>query len=248
MLNAWPALQTRHVDGWLLRTALGHTKRANAATPFYVSKIDFKELALVVRDHYRAQKIIPMFRITDLAPKGFDAYLEDEGWQFYDQSQGMIFDIPVRLNLGGSKAAMLSLEDSPSPTWVEGAGLAYEFSDWQIDALGMIVSQIKLTSAFCTVYLDKKPVGYGLAVYERGAVGLYDLAIHPDFRGQGIGRRMVGSLIHWGKSKGAEIAYLQARIANTRAIGLYENMGFRRAYLYHHRLWNGVKGYMRLTK
>jgi N-acetylglutamate synthase len=237
MLNSWPALQTRHLDGFVLRSALGHTKRSNAASPLYPSTLDFKELSLAVRDHYRAQQITPMFRITDLAPVGLDDYLDAAGWQFYDPSQGMIFDIPERMKLGGSRDVMISLEDSPSPGWVEGAGLAYEFNDHQINALGMIVSQIRLTSAFCTVYLNKQPVGYGLAVYERGAVGLYDLAILPEFRGGGIGRRMVGSLIHWGKSKGASSAYLQARVANVKAIGLYESMGFRRAYLYHHRVW-----------
>jgi ribosomal protein S18 acetylase RimI-like enzyme len=98
-----------------------------------------------------------------------------------------------------------------------------------------------LPSAYCTVYLDKKPVGYGLAVYERGAIGLYDLAIAPDQRGKGLGRRMVLSLIHWGKSKGAEMAYLQVRGANARAQALYQSLGFTTAYQYHHRVWRGLK-------
>lgn len=46
-LNAWPALQTIHYDGWILRFAYGVTKRSNSVSLIYEStlnvdaKIDF---------------------------------------------------------------------------------------------------------------------------------------------------------------------------------------------------------------
>lgn len=241
LFNSWAALQTEHVDGFLLRYANGHTKRSNAASALYPSKMDFSELALIVRDRYRAAQITPMFRITPLAPQGLDGFLEAQGWEHYDPSLGMVLEIPQRLEKAGERESIITLEEMPSHNWIEGAGLAYEFEPWQIESLGQIVSNIRLPSAYCTVYLDKKPVGYGLAVYERGAIGLYDLAILPEQRGKGLGKRMVLSLIHWGKSRGAEIAYLQVRQGNPRAVALYKSIGFTVAYEYHHRVWRGMR-------
>ena len=38
-MNAWPALQTKLYDGWVMRFAEGYTKRANSINPIYGSSI-----------------------------------------------------------------------------------------------------------------------------------------------------------------------------------------------------------------
>lgn len=233
LMNAWPALQTIHVDGWLLRMALGHTKRANAASPLHPSTIEPGELIAIVRDLYKRAGIPPMVRITPLASPGVDDALAAAGWEVFDRTTVMAAPLVDKVKGQGLDSAAVVLSEEPSPAWIEGAAEAYEFEDWQRDVLGLIVANIRVRTAFATVYVDRDPVGYGLAVAERGHVGLYDLAVSPDARGKGVGTRMVTSLMHWGRSHGAGTAYLQVRDTNAGARALYARLGFVDVYHYH---------------
>ena len=65
-----------------------------------------------------------------------------------------------------------------------------------------IVSRIRQTKAFATLDLDDEPVAWGLAVAERGYVGLYDIVVKPDLRGLGLSRTIVTELMAWGRGAG----------------------------------------------
>jgi N-acetylglutamate synthase len=232
LFNAWPALQTVHVDGWLLRMAGGHTKRSNAASQLHPSTLPAEELIRAVKTTYRRAGIEPMVRITPLSTPGTDAALEAAGWTFYDPTLVMTASLKERVKLEGAGTASVVMAEEPSEAWIEGAAAAYELADWQRDMLAAIVSNIRVEAAFTTVYVDKQPLGYGIAVAERGYVGLYDLAVSPAARGSGVGARMVTSLLHWGRSKGAGTAYLQVRETNVKAQALYRRLGFSEVYRY----------------
>jgi len=233
LFNAWPAMQTVYVDGWMLRMAGGHTKRSNAASPFYPSSITGEELIRTVKGLYRKAGIEPMVRITPLAGEGIDAAFAAAGWTVYDETDVMVASLASRVKMEGARDAAVVLSEEPSQAWVEGAAEAYELADWQREMLGRIVGAIRVETAFATVYVDKQAVGFGLAVADRGYVGLYDLAVTPAARGSGAGQRMIGALLHWGRSHGAHTAYLQVRKTNVKAHALYERLGFTVAYDYH---------------
>lgn len=233
LFNAWPAMQTVYVDGWLLRMAGGHTKRSNAASPFYPSTITGSELIATVKSLYRKAGIEPMVRITPLAGEGIDAAFAEAGWTIYDETDVMVAPLAERVKIEGAPDAAVVLSEEPSQGWIDGAAEAYELADWQREMLGRIVGAIRVETAFATVYVDRKPLGFGLAVADRGYVGLYDLAVHPAARGSGAGQRMIGSLLHWGRSHGAHTAYLQVRKTNVKAQALYKRLGFTPAYDYH---------------
>jgi ribosomal protein S18 acetylase RimI-like enzyme len=232
LFNAWPALQTVHVDGWLIRMAGGHTKRSNAASQLHPSTLPADELIRTVRTLYRRAGIEPMVRLTPLSSSGTDEALEAAGWSFYDPTVVMTAPLKDRVKLQGAGTAAVVMAEEPSEAWIEGAAAAYELADWQRGMLAAIVANIRVEAAFATVYVDKQPLGYGIAVAERGYVGLYDLAVSPAARGSGVGARMVTSLLHWGRSKGAGTAYLQVREANVQARALYARLGFSEAYRY----------------
>lgn len=57
---------------------------------------------------------------------------------------------------------------------------------------------------------------------------LDNIAVHPRFQGQGLGRRLLEYLIHWVKKQGASALLLEVRESNATAIRLYQRLGFVR--------------------
>ena len=65
--------------------------------------------------------------------------------------------------------------------------------------------------------------GWAYAFQHCGTLGMGVLAA---YRGQGIGQRLMAACIAKARQQGITRIELQARIDNTRAIGLYQRMGF----------------------
>lgn len=55
------------------------------------------------------------------------------------------------------------------------------------------------------------------------------LAIHPDWRQQGLGRALLWGLLRSAQHRGLERATLEVRVSNQAAIALYQGMGFKQA-------------------
>jgi ribosomal-protein-alanine N-acetyltransferase len=57
-------------------------------------------------------------------------------------------------------------------------------------------------------------------------VEIHNLAVHPEHRRQGLGRRILGLVLALAASKGARQAHLEVRAGNAAALGLYQSEGF----------------------
>jgi ribosomal-protein-alanine N-acetyltransferase len=84
-------------------------------------------------------------------------------------------------------------------------------------------------SIFLTALSDGQIVGYaGLwIVIDEGHITT--VAVHPDCRRAGIGRRLTVEILQRGKEQGIECATLEVRASNDPAIKLYESLGFVQA-------------------
>jgi ribosomal-protein-alanine N-acetyltransferase len=56
-----------------------------------------------------------------------------------------------------------------------------------------------------------------------------NVAIHPDFRGQGLGEQLMHELGRVAAYMGMRAMTLEVRVSNVRAIRLYTKMGFEEA-------------------
>ena len=229
-LNGWPALDAQSFGGWTFRAAEGCTKRANSANALAPS-IAFDTVERKAQRFYRERGLPTIFRLTPLAPPDCDRLLAERGYLYHNESLVMV--APIR---DSTAAPLVEIADAPSPAWLDSLAAANAVPEPLRDAHHRIVRAIRFPAAFATVLYEGAPVGFGLAVCERGMVGLFDIVVSPAARGKGLGRAIVQALMDWGRRNGAASAYLQVTATNGIARTLYEGLGFAEAYRYHYRI------------
>jgi len=70
-------------------------------------------------------------------------------------------------------------------------------------------------------------VGY-LCLWEIGhEIHVTNLAVHPEWRRRGVARQLLGAALIEGMARGVTLAFLEVRPSNTRALALYESLGFQ---------------------
>ncbi len=71
-----------------------------------------------------------------------------------------------------------------------------------------------------------KIIGYAVAweIFEEFHIA--DIAVHPDYQGQGWGKHLLEFLLQRARRIGAQYAMLEVRPTNRRAIDLYRKYGF----------------------
>ena len=234
--NAWPALETIAVGGWIFRLSGGFTKRANSvnATRFAAS---FDGVRQQAEELYARHNLPAIFRLSPLAAPDADRELEAAGYAVFDPS----FVLVAPLSESGVDGDV-EIEPVPSRNWLDGYAAANDVGPAKRPIHDRMVSSIAMPAAFATLRADGRAIGFGLAVCERGAVGLFDIVIAPPERGGGKGRALTGALLRWGRRNGADSAYLQVRQQNEIARKLYAGLGFREAYRYHYRVPGPVVG------
>lgn len=82
-----------------------------------------------------------------------------------------------------------------------------------------------------------KLIGYVGSQSVLGWADMMNLAVHPDYRGRGVGEHLVSRLIGQLRANQVTCLTLEVRVSNSSARKLYEKMGFvqvgRRPNYYH---------------
>lgn len=74
--------------------------------------------------------------------------------------------------------------------------------------------------------VDSAIAGYGILSMGAGEAHLLNICIAPEYRGQGLGRHLLGRLLDIARWNGAERLFLEVRPSNPLAKALYESVGF----------------------
>jgi GNAT superfamily N-acetyltransferase len=229
--NAWPALRSAYCDGWLFRFSEGLTRRANSVNALAPAG-SFLETLDLAEALYGRQRLPTIFRLSPLAGNDPDATLHRAGYRHVDETHVMTAALGEDIRVDPD----VEIEAQPSLAWSAGFAAANAISPAMRGVHDRMLASILMPAGYATVFEAGKPVAYGLAVVERGMVGLFDIVTVPDARRRGIGRLLVKSLLAWGRTQGASASYLQVLRRNDAARELYGGLGFAEAYCYHYRL------------
>lgn len=241
--TAWPAPRNVYFGGWVFRLGGGYTKRANSANALggrremradsinaWTPQRDFPDIMAEAERFYAGHGQPAIFRLTPLAGAEADPLLAAAGYERLDPSTVMTSPLDA-----ARPDARVKLAPGPTPAWLNGIAAAQGVPPSHRLIHDRIVQTIAMPAAFATIYVGDAAAGFGLGVAERGAVGMFDIVVRPEFRGQGLGRALTCALMDWGREGGAKAAYLQVADANQIARRLYEALGFAPAYSYHYR-------------
>lgn len=233
-MNAWPAMRTLHYDGWVLRYADGYTKRANSVYPLYPSEINVDQKIEFCEAFYRDLNLPAVFKLTRAcAPSDLDACLNGHGYYTDSQTSVQLLDL-TQETYEAAENIDLSSEDTES--WHAAFARMNNVSAERRVTHEGILRAILPETCYASIRMDGQTIGCGLGVLQAGYLGIFDIVIDPDQRGQGHGIRLMQALLSWGQGHGADKAYLQVMLNNKPALRLYEKIGFEEKYQYWYRI------------
>lgn len=100
---------------------------------------------------------------------------------------------------------------------------------WRLDEDGLTDALEATPISRLRVVRDPEIVGYAVAGRAGHQGFLQRLAVDPDRQGSGMGSALVHDALRWMRRRGASVGWVNTQEANSRALALYEHLGFRPA-------------------
>jgi ribosomal protein S18 acetylase RimI-like enzyme len=233
----WPAEESQPLGEWLLRAAGGYSRRANSALALGDPGLPMTDALRAVEEWYAARGLPALVLTVPTEPVADQ--VGAEGWEPF--SDDVLFQV------GGVAAALRHLDelvpDAAGTAERVAIGDDVDESWWVADHDPPFTSHVRavLTGpdevALARLEMDGDVVARGRGAINVGGdvrLGLSTLWTRPDLRGQGLGAGVLRALLEWAAEGGATSAYLQVEVGNTRAVALYERLGFLTHHTYRY--------------
>jgi N-acetylglutamate synthase-like GNAT family acetyltransferase len=232
-MNAWPSLQTILLDGWIIRMAGGYTKRANSVNPIYSFENNLDKKIKYCEKIYRNNNLPIIFKIIDCKEHIIiDNRLEDLNYSKIDLTSVQICD-----EIGQINSKSTSIIDSKfTENW---RNCLYHCNNIKsMETMETIENMLKnIRNDIISVYKtgNETFAGCGYGIIEKGFVGLFDIIVKEEFRGNGYGKEIVETILTKAKEMGINKAHLSVVDNNLIAKELYEKIGFKEIYKYRYK-------------
>ncbi|MCR9144277.1 MAG: GNAT family N-acetyltransferase [bacterium] len=253
-LNAWPALQQLHLNGWLLRFADGFSRRANSVQPLYPAaagsdpETEIETKIELCEGVYAARGLRPIFRITPVAqPGALDSVLASRGYR----REGESIVLTRRLQTPDDRGLQPSGFDDEAPganvmlcesllregeEWLKGVTEIRERPAKSIAVFRNILSGVLTRSCYVLLQSEERAAACAMGVLQQNWVGILEVARGAEFRGRGYGRAALNLVEDWAAAYGTSGAYLACEATNRPALQMYHDAGYAEAYRYWYRV------------
>ncbi len=233
-IDAWPALQTSLIDGWVVRFAGGFSRRSNSVVPLYPSEHNPREKIRACESLYRERGQRTVFKLTAASQlRELDSLLAEEGYRPEAETSVQVLELEKGR---GTRADGVALQDEAGEEWLSALCAMNAYDPRYHETVRDITALIHPPRAFASVRRGGRIVGCGLGVVRQGYAVLFDIVVDKEFRRQGLGGRIVASLLNWGGGQSAGAVFLQVMTNNPVAAAMYAGMGFREEYRYVYRV------------
>jgi N-acetylglutamate synthase len=227
--NAFPSLKQVLFGDWLLRFAVGLSRRANSANPMRPGCSGIAAAIAAAEQLYPLHGQPSLFRVPSIADPAVDRALEARGYT----SEGETVVLYGAMDqFAASSHAEVRLLAEPSSEWLAAMASMQRYSSTQADTYRRIVGAIAIPARFALAATDGAPAALAYCVIHDGLLCYESVITDPRRRRQGLARRVMAALAAWARAGGV---CLQVAADNTPARALYSGMGLHEVYRYHYR-------------
>ncbi len=230
-VRAWPATVVETTpDGWVFRATPGLNGRGRSnhaltpARPLDRGEFDgaIARAARFAADH----GIVCGIQVSPLEIHiPFLDEISARGWDI-QQSVVVMTGETRAVAAGADPAFPLTVTDHATPEWIA----AWAHCDGRSDVEAHVATVFPRMAGTAR-FAHAGDRAAGISVELEGVVGLFCIAVSPEHRRQGLGRRLVEAML--ARHRGP-LTYLQVFSENTAGVALYRSLGFREEYRYCH--------------
>jgi ribosomal protein S18 acetylase RimI-like enzyme len=229
-MNAWPSIQTILYDGWIIRMANGYTKRANSINLLYKSTINLEEKIDYCKKLYLQNDLPAIYKLVECDEHEIiDNRLETLNYEKLDITSVQIYN---NFKINENNFGGTIVNDNFTDEWINGFVECNNIKSEYMETLKMMLKNTIGEKIIISKMTNNKIIGCGYGVIENGFVGIFDIVVKENRRGNGYGKEIVQTILSESGKKGIKKSYLQVVNNNTIAKNLYGELGYKEKYKY----------------
>jgi len=233
-----PPAHEESYDSWQLRLSNSRTKRINSVNFPKNSEgtISLNEKISFCEAYYNKHDYPCRFRITPIAnPESLAEELSNRGYQPIDKTDILVQTLNITRDT--QQNTSVKFEKKLTQDWLDVlCDLTARNTEDDKRSLLDTLNRIEIDTCYASILVDGKIAACGLATFNDGLMGLFEIATDPKHQRTGLGRQLINQLLNEAIDRGINTAYLQVIQSNEAGRAFWTAMGFSQE-LYSYQYW-----------